>query len=139
MTFQGTYIGYGIETTIKELVNIFKNEKAGIKQITDGFNSYDDDFIVDIYESLYNCARNNKIYGLDLCVVQQPHDAKNKVYFGDFVLVSDDFESVKIHSNNECEKLKNILTDSEFKKLCLTEFNKHAELISISVGCFCCT
>jgi len=144
MTFKGTYIGYGIKIGISELVNIFKSEEANVEMITNyNFNSYEEDTyedcdcLSDIYRSLANYTENNKIFGLDLCVLQQPHGDANNVYLGDFVLVSDnDFGSIKI---NDGEKLKNILTNSSFKNICLERFKEEAELLSISVGCFCCS
>lgn len=146
MTFQGTYIGWGIKTSISDLVNIFKSEEDNIDNITDYvFYSYEEEFysdcdcISDIYNSLAQCASNNKIFGLNLCVLQQPHEDPNIVYVGDFILVSDnDFGFIKIN-NNKSQKLKNILINSLFKNICLEHFNEEAELISISVGCFCCT
>lgn len=147
MTFQGTYIGWGIKINISELVNIFKSEEDNIERITDyEFNSYEEDdcncdydYISDIYMSLANCASNNKIFGLNLCVLQQPHEDTNIVYIGDFILVSDnDFGVIKI-DNTESEKLKNVLMNSSFKNICLEHFKEEAELLSISVGCFCCT
>jgi hypothetical protein len=143
MTFQGTYIGYGIMINISELVDIFKSEKAGIKLITNyGFNSYDknDDMqdISEIYDSLANCARNNKIFGLDLCVLQRPHDDQHMVYVGDFILISDDLDINNLINNVDLEKLQN-LTNSTFNKFSFEYFNKKAELISISIGCHCCT
>ena len=144
MTFQGTYIGYGIKISISELVKIFKSEEANIETITEyGFNAYEEeeyedcDCLCDIYRSLADYVEYNKIFGLDLCVLQQPHGDANNVYLGDFVLVSDnDFGSIKF---NDSAKLKNILTNSSFKNICLERFKEEAELLSISIGCFCCT
>lgn len=48
MTFQGTYIGWGIKTSISDLVNIFKSEEDNIDNITDyGFYSYEEEFYSD--------------------------------------------------------------------------------------------
>ena len=147
MTFQGTYIGWGVKINITKLVSIFKSEEDNIEQITDYlFNSFEEeedyvncDCISDVYRSLADYAENNKIFGLDLCILQQPHEDDNVVYVGDFVLVSDgDFGCIEINSFDS-EKLKNLLTNSMFKNICLDHFKQEAKLFSISVGCFCCT
>lgn len=70
--------------------------------------------VSEIYDSLANC-RNNKIFGLDLCVLQQHNN--NYVYFGDFVLVSYEFDIINLIDNVDREKLQNILTDSTFNSI----------------------
>lgn len=136
MTFEGTYIGYGIKIDILELANIIKSEKANSDIIENyGFNSYMS--TSDIYESLVDYINEYKVFGLDLCILQKPHGNINNVYFGDFVLVSgSDFGSIMF---DNAEQLKQVLTNSLFKNICLDCFKKEPKLLSISLGCFCCT
>ena len=132
MTFQGTYIGWGIEISIEELSSILKKEEDDVHDC--------DDYEIDTIEELVSYTENSKIFGLDLSVLSKHHEQDDKnVYFGEFIHITDnDFGSILIN-NDKSEKIKNILTDSPFKTVCLKHFEEEAKLMTISIGCFCCS
>ena len=52
--------------------------------------------------------------------------------------IDDYFNTIKIN-NDKCQKIINVLINSIFKNICLKHFKEEAELLSISIGCPCCS
>lgn len=132
MSFQGTYIGWGIEISIEELGNILKLQEDDVHEC--------DDYEIDTIVELLNYVENNEIFGLNLTVLDKHYvqDDKN-VYFGEFIHITDNDFGSMIINNEQSEKIKNILTDSAFKAISLEHFKEEPKLMTISIGCYCCS
>jgi len=117
MSVNGVYIGYGIE--------IF------LENIEDTFDLGDLDDIEEYF-------RYNKVWDMNLLVLPKEHDDDDEtMYVGAFIKICDDFDSTPV--SKETFKQIKLLDDHPFRTICMEKLDIKPKLMTVVVGCSCCT